>query len=283
MPYRVTFFFQFQGDRLAGWSENYWNNLADTTALNNAIQALGNKLMLVKAAGVQWTRTRVSIPGSPRNSYTLLNVPINQFPPVPGSNTSSADYQQTKWLLQLTHAPFPANQPGQNSTRQWFGGITDTSVQNAQYQPNNPAYAIFNQLVGLLSSPANGWIMWQLNPAFPANPIIAINNTTGVVTTANAISFGTATLVRVSRVRNLTAANGLWTWQPIVGANNQVQLLNWTPQTNIMMTSPKATIRPQIYAQQTIVSASIVRSSNHKAGRPTGQFGGRRKPHGVAK
>ena len=153
----------------------------------------------------------------------------------------------------------------------------DNSVVQEYLQPAVVISSLWPRAQAILTTPSNGWCVNVLNPAFPPISIISINPATGVVTTSGAYAFSTATLIRISRVRNLTYANGLWTWAPIGSSNNTFQLLNWQPQTNIMTTSPKANVRPQLYTQNPVLSATMLRSSNHRVGRPIGQFGGKRK------
>ncbi len=277
MGWRVTFTYSDQGDRLGGWSENYWNNLTSQSAVTTAAFALGSRLSYCKAAGVYWTQTRFSVPGSPRNSFTVSNNPAytSGTPVLGGPN--SPDYQGTKWLLKMQGPPPPAGVPGSGATKQWFGGVVDNSILSAYLQQSVVISSTFPSVVGLLTNAANGWSVNVLNPSFPPISIIAINSATGVVTCSGAYNFGAATVIRISRVRGLPYANGLWTWSPIGSSNFTFQLLNWLPQTAVMTTSPKANVRPQLYILNSILSCTALRSSNHRVGRPTGLFGGKRK------
>lgn len=277
MPFRVTYFFQYQGDRLAGWSENYWNNQGSFDALLPIAQKLGQKLIISKGVGVFWTRTRISVPGSPRNTTTLINDPAVSSGSFSLDSPNVPDYQQTKWLLQMAGPKPPANQPGGNTTLQWFGGTTDASIVGAYLQPASVLASLFPQARAELVKSSNLWSVYVLNPAVPAIPIVSIVPATGVVTCAGAINFPTGALVRVSRIHNLTAANGLWRVTVNPADNTQFTLNNWTAQTNIMGPSPKANVRYQTYSPLQIQGVSVVRSSNHKVGKPTGQFGGRKK------
>lgn len=277
MPFRVTYFFELQGDRLGGWSENFWNNSASVDALLPKAQDLGGRLIISKGGGVLWTRTRISVPGSPRNTVTLINNPARQSGPFDLASVNAPDYQVTKWLLQLAGPKPPANQPGGNTTLQWIGGTTDRSVISAYLQPGAVIASLFPQAIARLTNSANNWCVYVLNPAIPAIPVVSVNPTTGVVTCGGPINFANGALVRVSRIHNLTAANGLWRVTVNPSDNTQFTLNNWTVQTNIMGPSPKANVRWQTYAPLQIQGATVVRSSNHKVGRPTGQFGGRKR------
>ena len=75
MGVRVSFFYNLTGDRIGGWSENYYNTNSQGSAVAALAQALGNALSTAKAVGVYWTQTRISVPGSPRNSITYINNP----------------------------------------------------------------------------------------------------------------------------------------------------------------------------------------------------------------
>ena len=280
MPYRITFFFTDQGDRLGGWSENYWLNTTSEAAAQTAANLLGNLLTQAKASGVYWTATRFSVPGQPRNSFTIPQVPAYTSGSSPIGGINSADYQVTKWLLKM-QGPIPGpTVPGSGSTKQWFGGILDASVQSAYLQQSVVMSSGFPKVVAALVNPSNLWSVNVLNPNYPPIAIVSIDPATGIVTTNGAYNFGSgavmATVIRISRVRNLTYANGLWTWSAIGTFNNQFQLRNWQAQTNVMKTSPKASVRPQLYQLQQILSVTPLRSSNHRVGRPTGLFGGRR-------
>jgi hypothetical protein len=277
VPFRVTYFFELQGDRLGGWSENFWNNSASFDSLLPKAQELGGRLIIAKGGGVLWTRTRISVPGSPRNTITLINNPARQSGPMDLTSVNAPDYQVTKWLLQLAGPKPPSTQPGGNTTVQWIGGVTDRSIIGAYLQPAAVIGSLFPQVVSRLTNSGNNWCIYVLNPTIGPIPVVSINPTTGLVTCGSAINFPNGSLVRVSRIHNLTAANGLWrvTVNPI--DNTQFTLNNWKAQTNVMDVSPKANVRWQTYSPLQIQGASVVRSSNHKVGRPTGQFGGRAK------
>lgn len=264
MAFRVNFFIQQQGDRLGGWSENYWNSKTDRSQCIVSALALRAALMLAKGDQAICPRYRISDPAIFRSGQTYIvggaTGRVGNFP---------SDYQVTKLLLNFKSAI--------TTTQQWFGGQTDSSIINGGYYDPSTSLGSMTAFANVLASGANNWCVRCLDPAFPPIPILAIDATTGVVTTGGH-TYVTGDRVRISYVHGLTVANSIWKVIQIPSNTTQFNLAGWiaSPLTP-MLKSENARVRLQRYTLSQITEVRIVRSSNHRVGRPTGQFGGRPK------
>lgn len=264
MAFRVNFFLQQQGDRLGGWSENYWNSKTDLSACITAALALRTALMFAKGDQAVCPRYRISDPVVFRSGRTYIvggaSARVGNFP---------SDYQVTKLLLNFTSSI--------TTTQQWFGGQTDASIVNGGYYDPSSSLGSLTAYANTLANGTNGWSVRSLNPAFPPIPVLSIDATTGTVTTGGH-TYVTGDRIRISYVHGLTSANGLWRVIQIPSNTTQFNLAGWiaSPLTP-MLKSPNARVRLQSYTLSQITQVRIVRASNHRVGVPTGTFGGRRK------
>jgi hypothetical protein len=286
MAYRVSFFITQQGDRIGGWSENFWNNASDyNTCLN---RALALRLLLTSAKGRQAycprfriTNTAVFRSGQttiiPGAGPATLGVSLS-YTPIAGSS----DYQGTKILLRMTYQVTGALK----STTQWFGGqIDDAIINGGFYDPGSVSGA--SALFAALATTANGWCVNTLPTPQTYGPIASIDPVTGTVTLppGGALPLPNPPRlprIRISGVRGLVYANGLWNCI-IPGTPTSPPsfvLQGWAPtaaQQIPMTRSNNPRFANQIYFLTPIQAANFIRSSNHRVGRPTGQFGGRPK------
>ncbi len=280
MGYRVTIWFTQQGDRLGGWSENFWNNSPDVTTLIPRIQALRTMLVWLKGDQTYSPRYRYSEIGVFRSAQTIIvpGAAPRAAPPMPlAPTTAGSDYLTTKIFMRLGSA--------NGATQQWFGGQVDDAIVDGGYlNRNNAAIGNAAQLFALLANSANGWCVNMLPRVQVFNPISFIDNVTGTVTLPLAAALP-ATRIRIKGVRGLTAANGLWQVNQVAVPTvpPTFVLRGWTAQPLAPMTkSNNPTWAAQIYALYPINGGGFVRSSNHRAGRPTGQVGGRPKKRKTA-
>lgn len=271
MPFRINFFLTQQGDRIGGWSENYWNSGTDLTVVKTATLELRAALMQAKGSQANCPRYRITpivftsstIP--PRSGKTYL---VQGAQPR-GGDSFPSDYQVTKLLLNFRGIT--------TTTQQWFGGqVDDCVVSGGFYNPSasGSSLTIFGSL---LASAGKGWSIYCLNPAFPGIPILSIDATTGTVTTGGH-TFVTGDKIRISYVHGLLVANAIWKVIQIPSNTTQFMLAGWVPSPlTPFLKSPNARVRLQRYYMEQISQVEVVRSSNHRVGRPTGQFGGRPK------
>lgn len=268
MAFRVSFFWKQQVALEGGWSENFWNNGSDYGAVLTRALDLRTAMIAVKGNSPFCPRFRISDPAIFRSGK---NTRIAGAAPGPNLAADfSADYPTTKWLLKLTGSTATVNQ--------WFGGIRDESVNQGGFlnRANPSVSQQFPAFAALLTNPALGWSVRVLNPAVLPIPILGINPTTGLVT-VSAHNYLNDQVVRISRVRGLTEANGLWRVIIPPSSTTTFTLAGWVPSEQVYTKSPAANVRLQTYIFQPISLAQIDRATSHKVGRPTELLGGRRK------
>jgi hypothetical protein len=265
MPFKVTIFWAQQTSKLGGWTENYWNTLAGFTDVAPKASQLALSWFNYKGNPTYYQDIRLTDVDNFRNTR-LMGVSSN---PATVTDATDADYPTTRGLLLLASANTP---PGR--TRQWVGGLRDRDVTNSgRWNPVPASVSLINAIVAQLTSPGNGWAVRVLNPANALVDIININGTTGIVTTAPSPVLS-GQRVRIKGVRGMTVANGIWKVDKLT--DGSYQLRGWVP-TTLPFLAGNPTMRLQSYVYQSIASATIVRTTSHRVGKPTALLGGRRR------
>lgn len=266
MAFRVTIFCTQQaGPKTGGWSENYWNNLTDLTSLQNvmalflplrwALMGFGSNIIAYRLQDL--TAFRAALP-----------VPLTQFTSTPQGVSSDADYPTTKGLLRLFG-------PGKYLTNQWLGGFPDNQTTRAgAFTPTNTFVAAFNSFSTHLQGGGNGWVIRSQDKTVAKKLVTAVAQA-GQVTAAGS-NYVAGSKVRISRTHGVTGLNGLWTVATNVDNNNFTIA---PPAGGFIGTvvNPLGTVQLQSALFQGISSATIVRATEHKVGRPFGLFSGKSK------
>jgi hypothetical protein len=262
-PFRVSFFFTQQGDRLGGWSENYWSNLSSVAGVQAAAMTLQQALWQTKGNGVNAPYIRISQVGAFRSAF-IVNTNLTS---VPLGNAADADISTTALLLLLT-GPVPY------TARQWLRGIYDNAVTLAgHYNPSAGYATVINNLFTTLSQASNGWVLRNLNQANLKQLITAVT-LPGVVTVPGH-GFATGQVIRISRTGGITGLNG--TWHITVIDANTFQLIGVPAGGFVGRYTKSGTAQLQTYLYQAITGGSVLRATKHNVGRPFGQLTGRRK------
>lgn len=264
MLFRVTFFFQQQSAKLGGWSQNFWCTAASVDSCRSAAKDLADKIDSFTGAQVVLTNFRISEVGNFRNVSVFDYTGINN---VPVTIQNDADYPTTKLQLQMTGAD-------NYKTTQWIGGLRDSIVSSSgKYAPNGPFIKQWNAFVAELLNASKGWNVYVLDRGRPK--LIITNITQLGIVTCPGHGFATGNTIRISGVKGMTQANGLWIITVIDVDNYSLNL--WVQPTVAVPAQGKPYARKQIFITKQIVSAKVIRVTSHKVGRPFGQLGGRRR------
>lgn len=262
-PFRVSFFWTQQADRLGGWSENFWSNLTSFTAVVTAAQALQVALFNTKGNGVNGPYIRISQVGNFRSAQ-VVNTNLVQ-PPL--GTVNDADYPTTALLLLLTG-------PQPYFSRQWLRGNPDNTVTNAgHYNPTANLVTLLNKVISLLTNAANGWVLRNLNQA-NAKQLITAVTLPGVVTVP-AHGFATGNTIRISRTGGIPGLNKIWRIT-VIDANT-FQLVGVPAGGFTGAYTKPGTAQLQGFLFQQITGGQVLRATKHNVGRPFGQLTGRRR------
>lgn len=263
MPFRVSFFHQVQQAKLGGWSENYWSSHTDLERAQNSALALRPLLGQLHGSQVVQPSIRISDISTFRD---VLLITVNTEPGSDVGVSAAVDYVTTAILLKLRSA-------GNYTVRQWIRGIKDNMVRlGGLYSPVAADVTRMFTFLRHLESAQNGWTMRVLDRAVPKK-VVAAATSAGILT-VRAHGYAADSLVRVSRGKGLTEINGLWRVTVVDPDTLQLQGFVVPP-----LPAPYrggATVRLQQYRLEPIQTASIVRATSHKTGRPFGLLGGRR-------
>lgn len=262
-PFRVSFFFSQQGDRLGGWSENYWNNLSSQSAVTAAAVALQQLLWSIKGNGVNAPYIRISQVGNFRSAF-ILNTNLTS---VATGASNDADFVDTAGLIRYFG-------PAPYFTNQWTRGIPDNCVTTGgRFVPTTAFVTNFNALSTALQAGGNGWVLRNLNQSNPRKVITAV--TLAGVVTATAHGFSTGNYVRISRTGGIPGLNQVWLITVI--DTNTFQLVGVPAGGFTGNYTKPGTAQLQSWIFQAITSATVLRATKHNTGRPFGLLSGRRR------
>lgn len=262
-PFRVSFFFSLQGDRLGGWSENFWSNLTSFSGVQAAALDLQQTLYNLKGFGVSAPYIRISQVGNFRSAQ-VVNTNLTSTVQNTGVD---ADFVDTAILIRLSSA-----QPYQSS--QWLRGVWDECIsQGGRYTPIAQYTTNMKNLFLKLAQASNGWVLRNLNQSNLKQLITAVTSA-GVVTVPNH-GFSTGNTVRISRTGGITGLNKIWRITVVDSSNFQ---LVGVPVGGFTGTYTKpGTAQLQAYIYQAITGGQPLRATKHNTGRPFGQLTGRRR------
>lgn len=262
-PWRVSFYFSQQADRLGGWSENFWNNQSSVDGVTAAATTLQNALYQLKGFGVDAPYIRISQVGNFRSAFvinTLLQSTATGAP-------NDADFPTNAILFRLN-----STQPYFNN--QWLRGIWDNVVsKGGHYIPTAGWTSLFNSFMSQLTVTTNGWVTRNLNQTNLKQLITAV--TLAGVVTVPTHGYITGQQIRISRTGGIVGLNKIW---KIVKIDNDTFSLVAPPAGGFSGAYTKpGTAQLQAYLYQSILGSQNVRASKHNTGRPFGQLTGRRR------
>lgn len=265
MAFRVSFFWTIQQKLIGGWSENFWNGLADLSDVEKQATALRGVLNSFHATQVKCPTVRISDTTGFRQVKILtfnLNLGGGQ------SNTNNADFVNTAALLKLQAGP-------KLVTRQWLRGLDDDDInQGGYWNPTAATVSQVNKLRALLTSAANGWVLRKLKALPVPTDIVGITQA-GIMTVQNIANPGGIAKLRISRCISNIDINRIWKFQWIDATH--VQLLGPVPFTVAPVFVQLGTAKVQEYEYTAITDSSIERATSRRTGRPLGQSSGRRR------
>lgn len=263
MPFRVSYGFQMQAEKLGGWTENFWSALPDLPSVETALNQLKPKLVNAHGNAVIMNEIRISNADTFRDVKVLLvNASIVGTPVA-----TEADYPTNALLLKLTGQ-------GNYVTRQWIKGIWDSIIRdNGRYVPTANYIAVMNQIFAELLNSSRGWVMRVTDRGVPFKPVKDITQA-GVVTVTNH-GYADNAKVRISRVKGLTQANDLWRITRLDADTFQLQ--GWVAPVPASPYLGRGLARLTQFIYVPIQQAVIVRATEHAVGRPLGLLSGRRK------
>lgn len=266
MPFKVSFFLSQQGDRIGGWSENFWNQSASLSAAATEAAVVVGLLQATKGAQTFVNSVRISDVANFRSTQILT---VSSPAPIGPVGSFDSDYQTTGALVRISTAVG-------TYTQQWFKGNPDVNVQaGGRWQPVGAWITAFGALTGRLNTGINGWCIRKLDTTQQKYLILAISQTGILTVAATNFTVGSNVKIRVSRVGGF-AINALWNANVISATS--LQLIGYVPPaTPPVYTGGKGTVQLQSFVYTGIGTLAVVRATEHKVGRPFGQLIGRRK------
>jgi len=286
MPFKVSYRFTQQSTLLGGWTENFWYDGDDQSAVRSAAQALAPALFNIHGAQNGMPGWRISKVGG---GVPALNVAYAGAGPVTVAvgDERDADYPTCALLIRMHGGTG-------YYTHQWVRGIRDNLLQQGgrydeAWAGTFPAsFAVFAaRLV------ANRFSIRVLDRTVPQIPISNFNYSLGTFdATSNPLVGMTpnSPYVRIKGMGTGNPANGVWalTWVDAVGTTPAyARINNWTPTTYSPAKPPKA---PKVVLQRYVyplvaapafpvgtLGAEIIRGTSHKVGRPLGLLTGKSK------
>jgi len=272
MACKVTFFWFQAMEKLAGFTETFWNVNGTLAGAFSDAQNLGSALNQLHGRQTVLQNIRVS---NALNLRDTTNFPQALTIPAPQGDGADSDYVNTGALLVLKSASTP---PAPSyTTRQWVRSLWDAWVDKggrlqSTAQFTGAANPFYLQLVGTPSTPSN-WRMRVLDKSILKKRVT--NITLQGVVTCPAHGYPDQSIVRISGARGMTNVNRVWIITVI--DVNTFQLANASGIGGALVSNAKPMARLQSPIFVPITSAAFVRATSHKSGRPTGQLGGRRR------
>lgn len=275
MPFKVSVLFNMQADRIAGWSENFWNSALDSSTVSVEVENLLDALIPLHGGQSVAIGVRISTVETKRvgKIVRLANTPI-----APAEATQS-DYMATALELVL-------NGSGGLTTRQWIKGVPDSVITNGgRYVPDSNWIPHRNAFINYLEGGGHHWAMRCLDKT-KKDIIIEAIDTDGIITaTAHGIpAVDTNSNPTVVRTYGLLPAYGSLipsgrinrTWQINQVTANSFHLVGW-PDIPQVLLQPKSKVRQVVFTYPSIADVEFEFATSHKVGRPNLPVGGRRR------
>lgn len=264
MAFRVSFQFFQQTAKMGGWTENYWNSLADLSAVQDKANDLALSLDGLHGNTTFMPAIRISDASSFRD-VKLITRPGAQ---TPGTSAQSVSDYPTNALL-LRHLGV-----GNYRVQQWIKGIWDSVIaQGGYYTPNSDYQSRMLTFRTKLALATNGWVLRVLDRTQALKPIKDITQA-GVVTCTGHGYLDNAK-VRISRCKGLTQANTVWRITRIDADSFSLQ--GWVAPNPAIPYLGGGVVRLQSYTYVSIMDSVVQRATEHAVGRPLEQLIGRRR------
>lgn len=265
MPFRFTMFFQQRPNLVCGWSTSFWSNAGTIEVLEPIAKELETRIELLQGDEC----TRVARRYSPYPFVRAAKVQFNSGATANdyAAQTSNADYPTTAILMRMAALP-------NYRTHVWLRGIPDDCVINGGgFTMPAAITGRFMELRAHLTNAGNQWCLRVQDKSLTPKLIFSVSNA-GVVN-APGHGFASGDRVRISRVKGVTAANGLW--NVLVDSADQFSLVGWVAPVPAQVYQGGGTVTKQSWIFPQIVGCEFVRTTKHNVGRPFGVFTGRRR------
>lgn len=264
MATRVSFCHNWQGERAAGWSENYFHQSNDPqTALADALKLAP----FVKAVhGDQSLLVQIRVAALTAPKLSLVKI-VDSTPPTEFEEATGSDFPSAAVTQELVGSDG-------RRIRNWIRGIPDKAIGKGGRKDFSTAYnRALKALKCELVAEASPWRIIHRDYAQAKKRITAITDA-GVVTCA-AHGYADGSKVRVSGCITPTQANGVW--EAIVVDANTFKLEGYITLSGSVLTG-KPRVKLLVAAEPVkIVDVMQKYASSRNVGRPFGQVGGRRR------
>lgn len=264
--FRVSFFLSVQEELLFGWSENFWSSLVSVNDMKTEIGVFAP--LLDALHGRQTTLNYARLTKMPGFRQVEVMPLVPNFG-APNGTYADSDFAKSGLLMELTGAN------GQK-VRQWIRATPDGVIdRGGRYNPASPNHLPRLQaMLTRLTTTSAGWRLRVQDPSTPKKPITGITQAGDV--TVQAHGYAPLDKVRISGVKGLTQANGVWRIESVT--TDTFKLAHWvTPAVPTPMTKSNALATLQQPVFTAIQSGKIVRASSHQTGHPFAQSTGRRR------
>lgn len=275
--FKVTYSFAQTSELYAGWSESIWGSASTLTAMQNIAVAFAPLRQAILGVGAILARVRISQVAAPFRTVTKQT--LNLAGTLTGTSTGlTAGAPFAKGLLRVVGA-------GGLYTYQWLGGLpTGLIGPNGVYTPTAQWTKALTQFLGGL---ANGpWYVKKTTQTGASTKQIGITVAGAGVFSLPNHGFVTGNLVSMGRWPAGFGVNGIW---PITRIDaNTFTLVGWPVPT--VLPVPTKSSYAQLYgwsflgipSNESLVNAaepvtSVIRLTEHKIGRPSPAYSGRRK------
>lgn len=262
--FKVTIFNSVRQDKLGGYGISFWNTLNDGNTVVTMARALGSAYNEV--TGGQTVVNYVRIADLQNFRAVQVIEGLTSEGPLLGNGTDS-DYITSGLLLRLANGRYTVNL--------WMRALWDAVIdKGGRYVPVPLWREKFLAFTAILKLASNGWAMRCVSKDTPIINVTAFDGATGIVT-APGHTYANGQQVRISRMKGFPTANKVWRITNVSIPSGTFTLVGWAPVTGLYGGHGTSTL--QVYTFLGIQSAEVIRATSHRAGRPFGLLGGRRK------
>ena len=255
MAYRVSFVFSMTGDKVAQWTENFWNDNADPATALDSAKRLAPLLLGLKGSQTILKRIRLgTIDGTRRVAPFKYDDTRNAASGV----AVDSDIPTTRVILNLYNLP-------SYRTHIWLGGIPDECVKAGKFKMTGDFSTAFKAFKTELLLAANKWSLNVLKAEDVWKTIGSITNA-GVVT-LDGHGYVTGDKVKVSGVAGIAGANREW----LVTRNgaNTFTLRGWGANHAGLETTEEGRVKRMDKGLVQITSCETGDATKHNVGRPS--------------
>jgi len=264
VPFRVSYFFQQRAALTGGWSENFWSNETQLEVAKTRAAELAPLLSELHGHTSFITNYRVSTVAGFRQVFIKRTDATEN---IHTGASAVSDYPTNALLLKLSAAP-------DYKISMWVKGIWDLVVtEGGFFNPTATYIKHRDKFFAVLTNAAKGWAM-RVQDHNQLFKVVQAITQAGIVT-VNAHGYDPNDLVRITRARGLTQANGLWRVTVVDGNNFSLQ--GWDPPSPATPYRGFGFVRKRVLIYPSINGCEFDRATKHNVGRPFGLLSGKAK------